>query len=641
MKTKWVCFLVAAFIMLLPALALTGAAATADLSITNTTMPNPATVSTAAVPRNLTYGMNVINNGPDPATGVQVTFTVPARVTLASARFNFINAPSRPCTLAMTTITCNIGSMGVGNLAGAAVSVIVQAQTVGVLHATATVQAGQSDPDMSNNSATIETVVEAQVSDPVMTDPNLVASTVVFGLTTPTGIAFLGDGDFFVLEQLTGRVKRVVNGAVQSTVLDLGVNNFSERGLLGIALHPDFETNHFVYLYWTCRSDVRLGPCVGLTSSDDTRPIAADSDKVPLLGNRVDRFIWDGATLRFDQNLIQLHAFQEDATNGIPRGNHNGGNIAFGPDGKLYIHMGDNGRRGWLQNITTGFGPNGNDDQFGGPEPDNAHLTGFVLRLNDDGSTPDDNPFIDVQASDLPDDLQPRATDEVINNIHKLFAYGIRNGFGLAFDPMTGELWESQNGDDSGSEINRIDAGFNGGWTQIMGRADNIFDFKDIETSPLYFGLQQVRWPPTLIADSPDEALDRLFMLPGANYTDPLLTWKFEVAPAGLGFIQGSALGPEFDGDLVIGGARDFLMQGHLFHFKLTDDRLDLDLESNSELDDSRVIQNTNKWDITGSENFLFGKGFGITTDIQTGPNGNLFVTSLTNGAVYEILRRP
>jgi uncharacterized repeat protein (TIGR01451 family) len=662
MRTKRNSFLAAAILIFLLSLAnISAAQDRADLSITNTAQPNPATVSTPTVPRNITYGMNVINNGPNRATGVQVSFTLPAPVTLVSARFNFIGGPSIDCASNTTTVSCNIGSVDSGNLAGAAVVVILRAQATGVLRAAATVKADQPDPDMSNNSAAVETIVEPQVSEPIMTDRNLVVSTVVSGLTTPTGIAFLDRNDFFVLEQLTGKVKRIVNGAVQSTVLDLGVNNFSERGLLGIALHPDFESNHFVYLYWTCRSNQRLGQCDGLTSSADTNPaLVADSDKVPLRGNRVDRFIWNGTTLRFDKNIIQLHAFQEDA-NQTPRGNHNGGKILFGQDDKLYVYMGDNGRRGWMQNITTGFGPNGNDDQFGGPEPDNNHLTGFVLRLNDDGSTPEDNPFFEVEASDLPRDLRPRASAEVIANIHKLFAYGIRNGFGIAFDPMTGELWESQNGDDSGSEINHISAGFNGGWIQIMGRAHNIADFKAIETSPVYFGLQQLRWPPTLIADSPRQARHRLFMLPSATYTDPLLTWKYEVAPAGFGFIEGEGLGADFDGDLIIGGARDFLLQGHLFRFKLNEDRTDLDLSSDPEVNESRVIEDRNesrerrdsdddgagfirnhdKWDITGSEKFLFGQGFGITTDIKTGPNGHLFVVSLTRGTVYEIRRQP
>ena len=98
------------------------------------------------------------------------------------------------------------------------------------------------------------TSVEAQSSAPEMTVPNLAVRTTVASLITPITMAFLGANDFFVLEKDTGKVKRVTNGAVQSTVLDLGVNFASERGLLGIALHPNFPTNPGVYLFWTCRS---------------------------------------------------------------------------------------------------------------------------------------------------------------------------------------------------------------------------------------------------------------------------------------------------------------------------------------------------------------------------------------------------
>jgi glucose/arabinose dehydrogenase len=87
---------------------------------------------------------------------------------------------------------------------------------------------------------------------PTMLDPNLRVRTVVSDLNQPTSIAFLGDNDMLVLEKTTGRVQRVVNGAIQSTVLDLAVNGASERGLLGIALHPNFPVNPGVYLYWTC-----------------------------------------------------------------------------------------------------------------------------------------------------------------------------------------------------------------------------------------------------------------------------------------------------------------------------------------------------------------------------------------------------
>src|SRR5262245_56346838 len=403
--------------------------------------------------------------------------------------------------------------------------------------------------------------MEAQAADPRMLDPKLAVRTVAAGLNQPTTMAFLGATDILALEKATGQVKRVVNGAIQSTVLDLAVNSASERGLLGIALHPNFPSNHLIYLFWTESS-----------TGTDSGVLA----NVPLLGNRVDRFIWSGSTLTFDRNLIRLRAFQEDA--GQPaRGNHNGGVMKFGPDGKLYIFMGDNGRRGHLQNLPCGPtatcpGPTVADDQFGGPEPDNAHLTGVILRLNDDGSTPADNPFFAAGA----------AVGGVVGaNIQKIFAYGLRNSFGMDFDPMSGNLWLEQNGDDSFTELGLIDPGTNGGWVQIMGPVARIAEYKAIETSPAtdpcrgtpYFGLQQNRWPPDLIANTPADALSRLFMLPGAVYSDPQFSWKFEVAPAGSGFVKGQALGSQYEGDLFMGAGSTLLEGGHLFHFKLSANR--------------------------------------------------------------------
>src|ERR671934_194047 len=164
---------------------------------------------------------------------------------------------------------------------------------------------------------------------PTMLDPNLRVSTVVSGLNQPTSMAFLGPNDFFVLEKASGKVQHVVNGNVH-TVLTLPVNSFSERGLLGIALQPNFTQTHGVYLYWTQSQS-------GTVSSD-----AAD---VPLLGNRVDRYVWDPSTqtLTFDKNLIMLRSFQADANQPL-RGNHDAGKILFGPDGKLYFQIGDQGR---------------------------------------------------------------------------------------------------------------------------------------------------------------------------------------------------------------------------------------------------------------------------------------------------------
>jgi aldose sugar dehydrogenase len=426
-----------------------------------------------------------------------------------------------------------------------------------------------------------------------------------------------------VLEKASGRVKRVVDGQVRGVVLDLAVNSASERGLLGIALHPKFRSNGWVYLFW---SESRTG---------------ADSltlDGVRLLGNRVDRFEWDGRSLEFDRGIARFRAFQADADQPL-RGNHDGGVLRFGPDGKLYVIVGDTGRRGQLQNLVDGpFGPGVPDDQFGGPEPDDAHLTGVVLRLQDDGSAPRDNPFFRTGRS---------IGGEVGANIQRLYAYGLRNSFGMAFDPVSGDLWEQENGDDSYSELNRVEPGMNSGWVQIMGPAARVADFKAIETDPTapqpltpngYFGLQQVRWPPTNIADTPAQALARLFTLPGARFSDPELSWRFEVAPGGIGFLDSRALGREYRDDLFMGGARDLLEGGHLFRFDLTGDRRAVDVDDPRLADG--VADNPSKWTLVESESLLFGRNFGVGTDVHTGPDGHLYVVSLTHGAVYEIHRR-
>lgn len=459
--------------------------------------------------------------------------------------------------------------------------------------------------------------LRAQQPVPEILDPNLAVRTVATGLVTPTAIAFLGDGDILAIEKNTGQVKRIVGGAAPAVVLDLAVNFGSERGLLGIALHPDFAANGAVYLYWT-----------ESTTGADTNVLS----QTPLLGNRVDRFLWNGTSLTLDRNIVRIRAIQQDA--GQPeRGNHDGGPIAFGPDGKLYIFTGDVGRRGQLQNLACGPtiecpGPTVPDDQFGGPQPDDAHRTGVVLRLNDDGTAPEDNPFFSAGAA---------AGGEVGASMQMIFSYGHRNGFGMAFDPRGGHLWMQENGDDSFSEINRVEPGMNGGWVQIAGPVARVAEFRQIETTFGGRNLQQLRWPPTNIAETPEEALSRLFMLPGAQYSDPEFSWKWEVAPAGVGFLSGRALGPQYDGDLFVGAATPQLQGGYLFRFNITGNRDKIGVDD-PRLED-RVADNLAKHDITESESLLFGRNFGVSTDIRMGPNGNLFVVSLTHGTIYEIRR--
>jgi glucose/arabinose dehydrogenase len=127
-------------------------------------------------------------------------------------------------------------------------------------------------------------------------------------------------------------------------------------------------------------------------------------------------------------------------------------------------------------------------------------------------------------------------------------------------------------------------------------------------------------------------------MLPGAHYSAPEFSWKYEVAPAGIGFLQSRALGSQYQNDLFVGAARVFLEGGHLFRFILTGNRRKVGVED-PRLED-RVADNLHKWEITESESVLFGRNFGIGTDVQTGPNGNLYVVSLSDGAVYEIFRQ-
>lgn len=598
--------------------------------------------------------------------------------------------------------------------------------------------------------------------EPILFDPGLEVSTVANGLTTPISMAFVGEDEMLVLEKNTGQVMHVTNGSVRGAVLDLAVNSSSERGLLGIALHPEFENNGYVYLFWTCAAPPPTENPYFPTQIEcpDEPALGEDTDDllaVPLLGNRVDRFVWDGSSLTWDMNLTKLRVFQNDGAP-IPRGqgdeeqavlgNHDGGVMRFGQDGKLYIIFGDTGRRGALQNLPFGpisYGEPGEpppetptatppaetptattpaetppattpaetptattpaetppatppaetptstsvppetptatpgasetppatatppavsnlippqdesgvqpqdltqdllgirlhpypvaDDQFGGPQPDDAHYTGVIMRLNDDGTIPEDNPFYEVGAT---------IGGEIGENIQMTFAYGIRNSFGMDVDPLTGLVWMTENGEDAFDELNLVEPGLNSGWIQIMGPLERVSQYKQIEsTEPFnepFPNLQQFRWSPENIADGPVEAALRLFRLPGSHFSNPEFSWKYATAPAAIGFVAGDGLGEAYAGDLFMGFSIPDPLGGPLFHMELQEDRMSIVLPGEAQRD--RVADNNTVRDLTESEPFLIGTDFGVLTDIRTGPNGNLFLVSLSNGAIYEISAR-
>ena len=374
-----------------------------------------------------------------------------------------------------------------------------------------------------------------------VTDPRLRVSEVVSGLSQPTAMAFIGPGDILVLQKGDGRVRRVINGVLQpEQVLDVAVDNSSERGLLGIALHPGFPAAPFVYLYYT-ESD----------SGSDT------SGSPAPLGNRVYRYTWNGSTLLSPVLILDLPV--------TPGPNHNGGTMTFGPDGKLYIVIGELNRDGQLQNFSTG------------PGPDN---TGVIFRVNDDGSAPNDNPFFALGG-----------------NLAKYYAYGIRNSFGLAFDPITGELWDTENGLNSYDEINLVLPGFNSGWERIMG---------PVSRDP--------------------QGLGDLVFFPGSHYADPKFSWLSPVGPTALVFLNSARLGVEYQSDLFVGDINN----GNLYRFKVnaTRDRFDFTSSGLSDLvaDSSAEFQEV-----------LLGTGFGGITDVKMGPDGLLYILSFGFGKIFVI----
>jgi hypothetical protein len=236
----------------------------------------------------------------------------------------------------------------------------------------------------------------------------------------------------------------------------------------------------FVYLYYTESGN----------GSDTTT-----GNPTPL-GNRVYRYTWNGTALVSPTLLLDLPV--------APGPNHNGGVIAFGPDGKLYVVIGELNRNGQLQNISTGAAP---DD------------TGVILRINDDGTTPTDNPFSALGSP-----------------IDRYYAYGVRNSFGLTFDPITGKLWDTENGPNNFDEINLIEAGQNSGWNRIMGP----------------------------VARDPQGTTD-LVQFMGSHYADPKFSWLTTVGPTAIVFLHSPRLGIDYEDDVFVGDINN----GRLYHFRV------------------------------------------------------------------------
>jgi aldose sugar dehydrogenase len=177
-----------------------------------------------------------------------------------------------------------------------------------------------------------------------------------------------------------------------------------------------------------------------------------------------------------------------------------------------------------------------------------------------------------------------------------------------------------------------------------MGPASRVAQFKEIEVGVGFgangpAGLQQMRFLPSSIADTPEIGLDRVLNIPGSKLTDPAFSWKQVVPPAALGFIEGRALGNQYEGDLIVGSAvARAANPGHLYRFKLNKKRtaftfvdplLQDKVADNLALDDS----------VTEGGEIMFGRGFGIVTHIETGADGALYLVSPSNGSIRKIAK--
>lgn len=419
-----------------------------------------------------------------------------------------------------------------------------------------------------------EYIINAQnqnqtIVGPSLTDRDLRVELVARDFDFPTSIEFLGKDDFLLLEKNTGDIYRILNGNVTGPLIHIDVSQKDERGLLGIAILKNDNLNKdktFVFLYYT------------LCTKDHSKSKFRDC------GNYVYRYRFEteNNTLTDPKLILSLPA--------LPGPSHNGGVLELDKHKNLYVTVGDLQPTNFIQNQSV-FNTK-SQNFINGTAPDGR---AGILRLTKDGK-PIGHGIIG--------DKYP---------INLYFAYGIKNSFGISFDPLTGNLWDTENGPQFGDEINLVKPGFNSGWEKVQG----------------IWKLNQTREKDGILSKSSKEVEFVNFNGKG-KYSNPEFVWDKTVAPTALIFLDSDKLGKKYKNDIFVGSAKN----GRIYDFNLKENRKSLSLSGN--LTDLVL----NKKD--SSSKIIFGEGFGIITDLEVGPDGYLYVVSgfrkTDEGSVYRII---
>jgi aldose sugar dehydrogenase len=419
---------------------------------------------------------------------------------------------------------------------------------------------------------------------PTLNDPNLKVEQILTGLKLPTSMAFLEPNDILVLEKDTGIVHRVLNGKLlPEPVLRVPVATEGERGLLGIAIAKNNGNDgggpSYAFLYYTESGGGKTGDDAPNNSS--AANTNTNGSGIPPAGNRLYRYNLDLNNVKLTNPLMLLNlpATPPPGREGTEK-NHNGGKVLIGPDNNVYIGIGDvAGHNGQSENNPTGIPPDG---------------TGGILRVTQDGQIVDNPP--------LGNGTLPLAL---------YYAYGMRNTFGMDFDPLTGDLWDTENGNTFGDEINLVKPGFNSGWSQVAG-------IWEAGSKP----------GPAIGTDSNNPPKDLVTFGGKGAYRAPELATLQTIGPTALKFLTSNKLGRQYENTIFMGDVNT----GRLYNFKLSENRTGLVLNG-SLSDKTATIPEDLK-----EGGAVLGQGFGTITDIQVGPDdGYLYILTL-RGGLYRIV---